>query len=183
MDGLSNFVIYTCHTLGCVQPRIEEVYDLQLIEKVVQSKCQEDWLKNVPMKPKLRSYVMFKNIFKSERYVKIAHSKISRSIFAQLRLGILPLEIETGRFRNIPSESRMCHFCKNEIGDELHFVCVCPVYSNHRNALFNEIILTYNIFSNLDIIEKFCFNMATGTKCVLNYVENAWNTRKFLLYA
>ena len=173
MDVLSNFVIYTCHTLGCVQPRIEEVYDLQLIEKVVQSKCQEDWLKNVPMKPKLRSYVMFKNIFKSERYVKIAHSKISRSIFAQLRLGILPLEIETGRFRNIPSESRMCHFCKNEIGDELHFVCVCPVYSNHRKALFNEIILPYNIFSNLDIIEKFCFNMATGTKCVLNYVENA----------
>ena len=105
--------------------------------------------------------------------MKIAHSKISRSIFAQLRLGILPLEIETGRFRNIPSESRMCHFCKNEIGDELHFVCVCPVYSNHRNALFNENILTYNIFSNLDIIEKFCFNMATGTKCVLNYVENA----------
>ena len=45
MDGLSNFEIYTCHTLGCVQPRIEEVYDLELIEKVVQSKCQEDWLK------------------------------------------------------------------------------------------------------------------------------------------
>ena len=65
MDGLSDFVIYTCHTLGCVQPRIEEVYDLQLIEKGVQSKCQENWLKNVPMKPKLRSYVMFKNIFKS----------------------------------------------------------------------------------------------------------------------
>ena len=67
------------------------------------------------MKPELRSYVMFKNIFKSESYVKMAHAKMSRSIFAQLRLGILPLEIEMGRFRNIPSENRMCHFCKNEI--------------------------------------------------------------------
>ena len=84
---------------------------------------------------------MFKNIFKSENYVKMTHSKMSRSIFAQLRLGILSLEIETGRFRNIPSESRMCHFCKNEIEDELNFVCVCPVYSNHRKILFNEIIL------------------------------------------
>ena len=75
------------------------MYDLELIKKIVQSKCQEDWLKNVSMKPKLRSYVMFKNIFKSESYVKMAHSKMSRSIFAQLRLGILPKEIDTGRFR------------------------------------------------------------------------------------
>ena len=77
----------------------------------------------------------------------------------------------------------MCHFCKNESEDELHSVCVCPVYSNHKNMLFNEIVLTYNNFSNLDITEKFCFIMPTGTKCVLNYVENASNTRKSLLYA
>ena len=183
VNGWSKQFRDICHTLSCVQPRLGEVYDLELLKKIVQSKCQEDWLKNVSMKPKLRSYVMFKNVFKSESYVKMAHSKMSRSIFAQLRLGILPLEIETGRFRNIPSESRMCHFCKNEIEDELHFVCVCPVYSNHRKILFNEIILTYNNFSNLDITEKFCFIMATGTKYVLNYVENAWNTRKSLLYA
>ena len=69
----------------------------------------------------------------------MAHSKKSCSIFAQLRLGILALEIETGRFRNIPSENRMCHFCKNEIRDELHFLCVCPVHRFHRNRLFNEI--------------------------------------------
>ena len=74
----------------------------------------------------------------------------------------------------------MCHFCKNEIEDELNFVCVCPVYSNHRNILFNEIILTYNNFSNLDMTGKFCFIMATGNKYVLNYVENAWSTRKSL---
>ena len=135
------------------------------------------------MKRKLRSYVMFKNIFKCESYVKIVYSKMSRSIFAQLRLGILPLEIETGRFRNIPSENRMCHYCKNEIEDELHVMCVCPVYSNHRKILFSEIISTYNNFSYLDITEKLCFIMATETKYVLNYVENAWNTRKSLLYA
>ena len=57
----------------CVQPRLGEVYDLELLKKIVQSKCQEDWLKNVSMKPKLRSYVMFKNVFKSESYVKMAH--------------------------------------------------------------------------------------------------------------
>ena len=122
VNGWSKQFLDICHTLGCVQPRL------------------------VSMKPKLRSYVMFKNIFKRESYVKMTHSKMSRSIFAQLRLGILPLDIETGRFRHIPSESRMCHFCKNEIEDELHFVYVCPVYSNHRKILLNEIIIN---FSNL----------------------------------
>ena len=33
-----------------------------------ESKCQKDWLTNVSMMPKLKSYVMFKNIFKSESY-------------------------------------------------------------------------------------------------------------------
>ena len=83
MNGLSNFEIYVTHS----------VYELEVIKKIVQSKCQEDWLKNMSMKPKLRSYVMFKNIFQSESYVKMAHLKMSRSIFAQLRLGILSFEI------------------------------------------------------------------------------------------
>ena len=107
VNGWSKQFRDICYTLGCVQPRLGEMYDLELIKRIVQSKCQEHWLKNVLMKPKLRSYVMFKNIFKSESYVKMAHAKMSRSIFAQLRLGSLQLEIETGRFHNIPRENIM----------------------------------------------------------------------------
>ena len=64
-------------------------------------------VENVSMNPKLRSYVSFTHIFKSETYVRMAHSKMSRFIFAQLRSGILPLEIETRSFRNIPSEKNV----------------------------------------------------------------------------
>ena len=65
-----------------------------------------------------------------------------------------------------------------------YILCVSVLFTvNHRKILFNKMILTYNNFSNLDITEKFCFIMATGTKYVLNYVENEWNTRKSLLYA
>ena len=53
VNGWSKQFRDICHTLGCVQPRLGEVYDLELIEKIVQSKCQENWLKNVSMKPKL----------------------------------------------------------------------------------------------------------------------------------
>ena len=36
---------------------------------------------------------------------------IERSHLAQLRLGILPLMIELGRFRNIDLEKRLCTVC------------------------------------------------------------------------
>ena len=65
-----------------------------------------------------------------------------------------------------------------------YILCVSVLFTViTEKILFNEMILTYNNFSNLDITDKFCFIMATGTKYVLNYVENAWNTRKSLLYA
>ena len=45
VNGWSKQFLDICHTLGRVQPRLWEVYDLELIKKIVQSKCQEDWLK------------------------------------------------------------------------------------------------------------------------------------------
>ncbi len=40
-------------------------------------------------------------------------SKGSRSLIAQTRIGILPLHIKTGRFRNVKLENRTCQGCKN----------------------------------------------------------------------
>ena len=57
-----------------------------------------------------------------------------RSLLAQLRSGILPLRLETGRFQNIRDENtghfqklkveeRVCTLCNlNCIEDEIHFV-------------------------------------------------------------
>ena len=48
-------------------------------------------------KPKLRTYSLFKQDMDTERYTKI-YSKSKRSILCQLRIGILPLEIELGHY-------------------------------------------------------------------------------------
>ena len=47
------------------------------------------------------TYVDFKKSFNTEAYVKQTFSRSRRSFLAQLRLGILPLEIETGRYTPI----------------------------------------------------------------------------------
>ena len=52
-------------------------------------------------KPKLRTYVQLKVTFGVENYVSMNISKYKRSLYAQFRCGILPIAIETGRFKNI----------------------------------------------------------------------------------
>ena len=56
---------------------------------------------------KLRSYNLFKKKFGTEKYVKKC-DKYVRSYMAQLRSGILPLNIDLRRHRQIEVDNRMC---------------------------------------------------------------------------
>jgi hypothetical protein len=52
------------------------------------------------------------------------------------------LEIESGRYKNITREERICKNSNfNEIGDEYHFFLKCTANHSPRNNLFNKIIL------------------------------------------
>ncbi len=51
-------------------------------------------------KSKLRTYVKFKENICTEDYVKHCTPRRKRSLMTQFRIGILPLHIETGRFRD-----------------------------------------------------------------------------------
>ena len=57
-------------------------------------------------KPKLRTYVTFKSFFNTENYVKFCRNSQDRSQVARTRLGILPIKVETGRYKNIPTNEK-----------------------------------------------------------------------------
>ncbi len=62
---------------------------------------------------------------KTEDYVKYCLNRNRRSIISHFRIGILPLHIETGRFRNVKEDERNCHVCNNkDIENEFHFLCL-----------------------------------------------------------
>ncbi len=78
--------------------------------------------------PKLRSYIKFKNVFEIERYVLSFMSRQCRSYLAQLRNGILPLQLELGRCTNKAVEDQLCLICINDcVEDEEHFPFHCNV--------------------------------------------------------
>lgn len=108
-------------------------------------------------------------------------SKSQRSILAQFRCGILPIRIETGRYKGEPLDERICNFCVlNEIEDESHFLLNCTIYSDFRRELFNNI--GYNptlVMSNLDCIFFLLSNFPRQTS---KYLIESYLYRQSLLY-
>ncbi len=53
-------------------------------------------------------------------------------------MGVLPLAIETGRFKSIPVEE--CVLCNmNDIEDEMHMLCTCTLYQHTKIEMYNII--------------------------------------------
>ena len=77
------------------------------IQKKLLEMFTNNFTDSLPLKPKLRNYALFKFSFEPEPYVCAYLSRNKRSIFAQSRMGILPLRIETGRFQNMDLIGRM----------------------------------------------------------------------------
>ncbi len=68
------------------------------------SNFNERWKLGLTLKPILRTYIKFKEQFETEQHIKYCVSCHKRSLLAQFRMGVLPLAIETGRFKSIPVE-------------------------------------------------------------------------------
>ena len=79
--------------------------------------------------PKLRTYKHLKTEFYAEPYVQKHLTRTQRSAIARIRCGTFPLEVERGRYRNIPIEQRVCKMCNSgSIEDEQHFILYCDRY-------------------------------------------------------
>ena len=87
--------------------------NIKEIERKLFKYTENLWLERLTTFPKLRTYTKFKNKYTLENYVlSPTLSKQERSAFAQFRFGILPIRVETGRFRNEHLNERVCIFVK-----------------------------------------------------------------------
>ncbi len=152
--------------------------DLASIKEKLLSLYISEWKTKIQQMPKLRTYRQLKENFETEYYVRINLTRSQRSLIAQLRLGILPLELETGRFRNINVEQRFCPFCKDQVEDETHFIFVCPKYDCHRRSFLAAIPLVEND-SLADKLKYICNNCP---RKLSKYLTNIWNLRRDSLY-
>ena len=107
-------------------------------------------------------------------------SRFERSL-SQIRLGILPLKVETGRFTNIPLQNRICDICKTSVEDELHFLFDCAQYTLQRNK-FLQSLRNYVDVDNMSkvAILGYCFEL--HVKGFVRYSKEIYQIRQSLLY-
>ena len=106
------------------------------ITKKLEIKEEKDIMENIKTLPKLRTYKNIKLDNSTEHYVKYVMNRKKRSLIAQLRIGILPINIETGRHRNEEVKDRTCPNCTESVENEHHFLLECKLYENIRTELF-----------------------------------------------
>ena len=152
------------------------------IEQKLLENHEKTFLEGLPTKLKLRNYALHKFSFKTEDYVMKYYTRNKKSLFAQLRCGILPLKIETGRYTNTPLTERKCDYCiEKYIEDEFHFVFKCSFYSELRAPFFEQCLNINPEFENLDEIERFRFVLSNEdiTNDAVNFISTAFNKRKW----
>ena len=138
-----------------------------------------DWDMKRFRSDKLRYYNLYKTEKAKADYVNFNISKYQRSLYAQFRCGILPLEIEVGRYRNLDLSDRLCKLCdKNLVEDEIHFLIDCPVYSVERKILFAEKHMQNSTFSRLESLDKFVYFMSNHERAVITFISNAFRKRQ-----
>ena len=101
---------------------------------------EKKWHKEMNKRSKLRTYQLFKKKLCFEKYLSSGGKTLGRHIHTSLRNGANCLEIERGRWANIPAELRLCRYCDLQTPEtELHFVTSCPRYRLLRIKLFKLI--------------------------------------------
>ncbi|XP_035693553.1 uncharacterized protein LOC118427738 [Branchiostoma floridae] len=103
------------------------------------------WRQEIRNYSKLQTYSKFKTNFTLEKYLSSIQNKSFVANITKLRISAHCLEIEKGRYNNIPATQRRCPTCNHGIEDELHFLLLCPTYTEERQKLMDVINKTTNI--------------------------------------
>ncbi len=155
------------------------IIPLDLAKDRVRERLKRDWKHQCSTKDKLRTYRIHKKDMRVASHLNCNMPKYQRSLISQLRLGVLPLRIETGRFVRLDEADRLCQVCSNnDIENEFHFLFECDEYNEYRSKL--ETAIGTN-FSDLSAQEKFD-RVFSHPHSLGRYMTLAYRKRREKLY-
>ena len=151
----------------------------EMLEACAWRKLREEWREGCSRSQKLRYWgVLVGNIAFAEWKLGGAvrvQSKDQRKLMGELRCGCAKLEVETGRWKGVAREDRICSLCKEDMGAESHFLTSCEALKDERFDL--EQFLNYED-------ENFDLNVVMRRlheKSIARIVMNMWKRRVELL--
>ena len=127
-------------------------------------------------KPKLRTFVTFKDFGSTPCYLSMPMSFLACKFLTLIRLSNLGIRLETGRYERPRLEEylRLCPACLDRVSveNESHVLFFCRIYDELRRAWLQKLIKPEN-FMQLEACEKF--------KIVLNESSNVKATAQFVI--
>ena len=163
----------------CIQNTVRD------LEKSLLEKDQNKWEADCRGKPKLRTYITFNDFKQETSYLFKPLSFIQRKFLAKLRLGVLTLRIETGRFQRprLPQEERICLICQSgEIEDEAHFHLWCEASSQERQSLFEKLSdpISFQLLPDKGKLELLLSN-SDLVKSTAQFIINSFDKRSLFV--
>ncbi len=156
--------------------------DLKLVTEKLQEKFASKWQNSCNM-AKLDLYREIKTTFGVAKYLTLNIDRYEKALLSQLRYGILPLRVETGRYVGENHDDRICTLCdSNIVEDQIHFVFHCKKYKNFREELNNKAKQRLDNWDDLQDIEKLIYMFDNMTRVFAKYIRNIFILRRDTLY-
>ena len=109
---------------------------IKTITKTLEEKYLTFWKHKLENSSKLTFYSTFKTDHNLENYLVFIKDPYKRKCLSRLRVSNHNLQIEIGRYQNIPREERLCKICNSgEVENETHLLLSCKAYEQSRANL------------------------------------------------
>ena len=174
-------ILIDCNQRTCYTN--QNLVDIDNMKSMIMEKEMLNWANGIKVKPKLDFLALVKPDFGIEPFVKLNISRYERSLLAQLRYGILQIQLETGRYNNEARENRLCRICnRGEIEDQFHFVFHCPAYNDRREHFMNLMSDRAPEWINMSETDKFVLLFKNHPRAFGRFIKDLFLYRKSLVY-
>ena len=134
--GLSGLWIQQPH------PNIQFTWFKRKIKQCLKDQYTQLWFSEIEGKQIYCNYRLFKETISTEKYITILSEPLACS-FARFRMLSHKLPIQKGRFMHVAHSERYCTMCsQQDIGDEFHYVLVCPTIEFERRHFLKKYFQT-----------------------------------------
>ena len=143
--------------------------------KIEKTNYTRKWQHEMEMMSKLEMYKMLNPEILVKDYVKNSVlTRKQRSVISLALSGTLPIEIEKGRWRQIPRENRICKQCdSNEVEDLIHFLVKCEKNERLRMEFYDYVTSKDNVNMNmLSDHEKVTFMLTNNDSHIMKKTAN-----------
>ena len=113
--------------------QLEMDIPFSLIKQRIMDMYYQSWYSDINNSNRLITYCRYKHDFAFENYLDVLKENKYRVALTRFRLSSHDLNIEQGRYDNVPRHERICKCCRtNVVETEYNFLLVCPLYRELR---------------------------------------------------